>query len=331
MMTLVTDAPFAAAAASAGRLTALAGTHDAAVVLGSGWSPAADAIGAAETEIPLAELGGFPVSTVPGHAPTVRSVAAGTVRVLVFLGRVHLYEGLSPATVVHGVRTAVAAGCRAVVLTNAAGGIRPGLSVGEPVLISDHLNLTDLYSPRLRALAREADPSLAEGVYAMMPGPHYETPAEITMLGRLGADLVGMSTVLEAIAARHLGAEVLGISLVTNLAAGLAGQSLSHAEVVEAGRGARWPPPAWGWRGSARVRSSPRCRVPGPRSRPGPPRSRTRRGWRGRPSAAGPGRRPARRGWRAGWPRPARSAPGPRCPSAAGRPRGPPASRPRRL
>jgi purine-nucleoside phosphorylase len=256
MMTLVTDDPFAVAAASADRLTALAGPHDAAVVLGSGWSPAADAIGPAETEIPLAELGGFPASTVPGHAPTVRSVAAGTVRVLVFLGRVHLYEGLSPATVVHGVRTAVAAGCRTVVLTNAAGGIRPGLSVGEPVLISDHLNLTgrsplagpppsigqrftdltDLYSPRLRALAREADPSLTEGVYAMMPGPHYETPAEITMLGRLGADLVGMSTVLEAIAARHLGAEVLGISLVTNLAAGLAGQSLSHAEVVEAGR-----------------------------------------------------------------------------------------------
>jgi purine-nucleoside phosphorylase len=256
MMTLVTDDPFAVAAASADRLTALAGPHDAAVVLGSGWSPAADAIGPTQTEIPLAELGGFPASTVPGHAPTVRSVAAGTVRVLVFLGRVHLYEGLSPATVVHGVRTAVAAGCRTVVLTNAAGGIRPGLSVGEPVLISDHLNLTgrsplagpppsigqrftdltDLYSPRLRALAREADPSLTEGVYAMMPGPHYETPAEITMLGRLGADLVGMSTVLEAIAARHLGAEVLGISLVTNLAAGLAGQSLSHAEVVEAGR-----------------------------------------------------------------------------------------------
>ena len=254
-MTFVTNDPFAVAAASADRLTALAGPHDAAVVLGSGWTPAADAIGAADTEIPLAELGGFPPSTVPGHAPTVRSVAAGPVRVLVFLGRVHLYEGLSPAAVVHGVRTAVAAGCRTVVLTNAAGGIRSGLSAGEPVLISDHLNLTgksplagppppggrfvdltDLYSPRLRALAREADPSLTEGVYAMMPGPHYETPAEITMLGRLGADLVGMSTGLEAIAARHLGAEVLGISLVTNLAAGLAGQSLSHAEVVEVGR-----------------------------------------------------------------------------------------------
>jgi purine-nucleoside phosphorylase len=255
MMTLVTDDPFAAAAASADRLAALTGSHDAAVVLGSGWTPAADAIGAAEAEIPLAELGGFPPSTVPGHTPKLRSVTAGPVRVLVFLGRVHLYEGLSPAAVVHGVRTAVAAGCRTVVLTNAAGGIRPGLTVGEPVLISDHINLTgksplagpsppggrftdltDLYSPRLRALAREADPSLAEGVYAMMPGPHYETPAEITMLGRLGADLVGMSTALEAIAARHLGAEVLGVSLVTNLAAGLAGYGLSHAEVVEAGR-----------------------------------------------------------------------------------------------
>ncbi len=191
----VNDDPYAAARASAERLTALAGPHDAAVVLGSGWTPAADAIGAAKTEIPLAELGGFPPSTVPGHTPTVRVVAAGSVRVLVFLGRVHLYEGLSPAAVVHGVRTAVSAGCRTVVLTNAAGGIRSGLGVGEPVLISDHLNLTgnsplagppppggrftdltDLYSPRLRALAREADPSLAEGVYAMMPGPHYETP-----------------------------------------------------------------------------------------------------------------------------------------------------------
>jgi purine-nucleoside phosphorylase len=256
MIAHVNDDPFAAAAASAARLTARTGSADVAVVLGSGWTPAADLIGAADAEIPLAELGGFPDPSVPGHTPTVRCVRAGQLRVLVFLGRVHLYEGLPPAAVVHAVRTAVSAGCRAVVLTNAAGGIRAGLSVGEPVLISDHLNLTgasplagpppstgtrfvdltDLYSPRLRALARDADPSLAEGVYAMLPGPHYETPAEIRILGRLGADLVGMSTVLEAIAARHLGAEVLGISLVTNLAAGLAGHGLSHAEVVEAGR-----------------------------------------------------------------------------------------------
>ncbi len=256
MMALVTDDPFESAAASADRLTALVGPHDVAVVLGSGWTPAADAIGTADAEVPLAELGGFPASTVPGHTPMARSVTAGPSRVLVFLGRVHLYEGLSPAVVVHGVRTAISAGCRAVVLTNAAGGIRSGLSVGQPVLISDHLNLTgaspltgpppsvgqrfvdltDLYSPRLRALAHRADPGLAEGVYAMLRGPQYETPAEITMLGRLGADLVGMSTGLEAIAARHMGAEVLGISLVTNLAAGLAGHGLSHAEVVEAGR-----------------------------------------------------------------------------------------------
>jgi purine-nucleoside phosphorylase len=144
------------------------------------------------------------------------------------------------------------------VLTNAAGGIRAGYQVGQPVLIRDHLNLTarsplsgasppagypprfvdltDLYSARLRGLAREADPSLAEGVYAALPGPHYETPAEIGMLRTLGADLVGMSTALEAIAARHLGAEVLGVSLVTNLAAGLGEGALDHAEVVEAGR-----------------------------------------------------------------------------------------------
>jgi len=181
-------------------------------------------------------------------------------RLLVFLGRTHLYEGHPPATVVHGVRTAIAAGCRVVVLTNAAGGIRAGYRVGQPVLIRDHLNLTgrspltgpppppgypprftdltDAYSPRLRALARDTDPSLAEGVYAALPGPHYETPAEIAMLRTLGADLVGMSTVLEAIAARHLGAEVLAISLVTNLAAGLTDHGLDHGEVVAAGAAA---------------------------------------------------------------------------------------------
>jgi purine-nucleoside phosphorylase len=255
---LVSEDPFAVAEASAAQLAALTGkpAHDIAVVLGSGWTPAADVVGAPDAEVPLTDLGGFPEPTVPGHTPTVRSVTVGDRRVLLFLGRVHLYEGLEPSSVVHGVRTAVLAGCRAVVLTNAAGGIRAGLSVGEPVLIRDHLNLTgqsplsgpppsmgqrfvdltDLYTPRLRALAHAADPSLTDGVYAMLPGPHYETPAEITMLGRMGADLVGMSTALEAIAARHLGAEVLGISLVTNLAAGLAGHGLSHAEVVQAGQ-----------------------------------------------------------------------------------------------
>jgi purine-nucleoside phosphorylase len=258
--------PFAAAAASAARLAELTGqpAHDVAVVLGSGWSPAADALArgldAAVTRVSVADLGGFPPSTVPGHAGLALSLITPRLRLLVLVGRVHLYEGHSPAVVVHGVRTAVAAGCRVVALTNAAGGIAPAYQVGQPVLVRDHLNLTgrsplsglgppdgypsrftdltDLYSARLRGLAREADPSLAEGVYAAMPGPHYETPAEIRMLATLGADLVGMSTVLEAIAARHLGAEVLAISLVTNPAAGLAAQGLDHADVVAAGRAA---------------------------------------------------------------------------------------------
>jgi purine-nucleoside phosphorylase len=256
-----TSDPYAAAAASAARLAERTGqaTHDAAVVLGSGWAQAADALGPG-TEVPLADLGGFPPPTVPGHVPVVRSVRAGPLRVLVFLGRTHLYEGHPVATVVHGVRTAVAAGGRVIVLTNAAGGINANYRPGQPVLISDHLNLTgrspltgppppdgypsrftdltDLYSRRLRAVARAADPALAEGVYAALPGPHYETPAEIRMLRAAGADLVGMSTALEAIAARHLGAEVLAISLVTNLAAGLAPAELDHAEVTAAGQAA---------------------------------------------------------------------------------------------
>jgi purine-nucleoside phosphorylase len=257
----VTDDPYSAAKASAERLAQLTGQpeHDAAVILGSGWAQAADALGPG-IEVALADLGGFPPPTVPGHVPVARSVRVGRLRALVFLGRTHLYEGHPVATVVHGVRTAVAAGCRVIVLTNAAGGIRAGYQAGQPVLISDHLNLTgrspltgpsppdgypsrftdltDLYSRRLRALARGADPALDEGVYAALPGPHYETPAEIRMLRTLGADLVGMSTALEAIAARHLGAEVLAISLVTNLAAGLAPAELDHAEVTATGKAA---------------------------------------------------------------------------------------------
>ncbi|HET7245991.1 MAG TPA: purine-nucleoside phosphorylase [Streptosporangiaceae bacterium] len=260
-MTATSD-PYLAAQHSAARLAGLTGQprHDVAVVLGSGWAPAADALGVTGAEVPLDAVGGFPPPTVGGHSPAVRSVQAGPVRALVFLGRVHLYEGHDPATVVHGVRTAVAAGCQVVVLTNAAGGIREDYQVGQPVLIRDHLNLTgrsplggppppdgypprftdltDLYSARLRTLAAAADAGLAEGVYAALPGPHYETPAEIRMLRTLGADLVGMSTVLEAIAARHLGAEVLAISLVSNLAAGLAPHGLDHAEVVAAGKAA---------------------------------------------------------------------------------------------
>jgi purine-nucleoside phosphorylase len=254
--------PYANAAASAATLAQLTGcaTHDAAVVLGSGWLPAADALGQADAEVPLADLAGFAETTVPGHVPLVRSLRVGPLRVLVFLGRTHLYEGHPVSAVVHGVRTAVAAGCRVIVLTNASGGIRAGLQPGQPVLISDQLNLTaqspltgpppppgfpprftdlsDLYAERLRAVARAADPSLAQGVYAALPGPHYETPAEIRMLRTCGADLVGMSTALEAIAARHLGAEVLGISLVTNIAAGLSDQPLDHADVLATGQAA---------------------------------------------------------------------------------------------
>jgi purine-nucleoside phosphorylase len=254
--------PYAAARASAEKLAQLTGqqAHDAAVVLGSGWAPAADALGAADAEVPLAELGGFAPPTVAGHRAVVRSVAIGGLRVLVFLGRTHLYEGHPVATVVHGVRTAVAAGSRVVVLTNASGGINEDYQVGQCVLISDHLNLTgrspltgepppdgyasrftdlsEAYSARLRELARAADAGLAQGVYAALPGPHYETPAEIRMLAAAGADMVGMSTALEAIAARHLGAEVLGISLITNLAAGLSPHGLDHLEVIAAGQAA---------------------------------------------------------------------------------------------
>jgi purine-nucleoside phosphorylase len=180
----------------------------------------------------------------------VRSISIGGIRALVFLGRTHFYEGHGVAAVAHGVRTAVAAGCRTVILTNGCGGLREGMSAGQPVLISDHINLTaaspivganfidltDLYSARLRALCQEVDPSLEEGVYVQFTGPHYETPAEINMVRAIGGDLVGMSTTLEAIAAREAGAEVLGLSLVTNLAAGITGEPLNHAEVLEAGR-----------------------------------------------------------------------------------------------
>ncbi|MFF1615272.1 purine-nucleoside phosphorylase [Amycolatopsis sp. NPDC058278] len=226
--------------------------HDIAVVLGSGWRPAADVIGECETEIPFAELPGFTTPGAVGHGGTIRSLKVGGKNVLVMLGRTHFYEGKGVDQVVHNVRTAAAAGVRSVLLTNAAGGLREGFQVGQPVLISDHLNLTarspivganfvdltDLYSARLREVAREIDPSLEEGVYAGLVGPHFETPAEIRMLRTLGADLVGMSTVLEAIAARAAGIEVFGLSLVTNLAAGMTGEPLNHEEVLEAGRAA---------------------------------------------------------------------------------------------
>lgn len=220
--------------------------------MGSGWLPAADALGAAEHEVPLAELPGFSAPAVEGHGGTVRSVRLGDKRLLIFLGRTHYYEGKGVAAVVHGVRTAAAAGVKTLVLTNGCGGLNPAWSPGTPVLISDHINmtatsplegahfvdLTDLYSSRLRALCREADPSLDEGVYVQLPGPHYETPAEIGMVRAIGGDLVGMSTTLEAIAARAAGLEILGISLITNAAAGMTGEPLNHEEVLEAGKSA---------------------------------------------------------------------------------------------
>lgn len=224
--------------------------HDVAVVLGSGWAPAAAELGVATAAIPMADLPGFTAPSAAGHHGQVLSIPLGTHRVLVLLGRLHAYEGYELSQVVHPVRTACAAGAKLVVLTNAAGGLSADYHVGQPVLISDHLNLTaqspligphfvdmvDAYSPRLRALARDIDPCLAEGVYAGLRGPHYETPAEIRMLRTLGADLVGMSTVPETIAARAAGAEVLGVSLVTNLAAGMTGEPLNHEEVLAAGR-----------------------------------------------------------------------------------------------
>jgi purine-nucleoside phosphorylase len=245
--------PAALAARAADALTdALGGGHDLAVVMGSGWAPAADAFSDVAGSVAIADLPGFAAPTAVGHGGEVRSVRVGERRVLLFLGRTHLYEGRGVEPVVHGVRTAAAAGVRTVVLTNAAGGLSPDHRVGQAVLISDHLNLTarsplvgatfvdltDLYSSRLRALARELDPTLTEGVYAALPGPHFETPAEIRMLRTLGADLVGMSTALEAIAARAAGVEVMGLSLVTNAAAGITGEKLDHEEVLAAGKAA---------------------------------------------------------------------------------------------
>lgn len=228
-------------------------SFDVALVMGSGWVPAADALGEPDVELSVTDLPGFAPPAVEGHAGKIRAVRVGGKNALVLLGRTHLYEGRGVEPVVHGIRTAVAAGVKTVVLTNAAGGLRPETQrVGDPVLICDHLNLTganpmsgarfidmtEAYSERLRALAKEADPSLAEGVYAAFRGPTYETPAEIRMLRTLGADLIGMSTVLETIAAREGGAEVLGISLVTNIGAGLSAAKLDHEEVLEAGRAA---------------------------------------------------------------------------------------------
>jgi purine-nucleoside phosphorylase len=226
-----------------------------AIALGSGLSELAGSL-VGGGRLPYSDIEGMPVSNVEGHEGSLYHGAIGEVPTLVFAGRVHLYEGHDPRTVTHWVREAIGAGCRVIILTNAAGGIKVELEVGAPCLISDHLNLTghnplvgppdpagprfldqtEVYSRRLRSVARAIDPDLKEGVYAGLLGPTYETPAEIRALKTLGADLVGMSTVLEAIQARHLAAEVLGISVVTNLAAGLSSEALSHDEVAAAGK-----------------------------------------------------------------------------------------------
>jgi len=234
--------------------------HDVVVVLGTGLSPVAPLLGASDPGVELSALPWFPRFTGLGHRPEAWSLEIGGCRTLVMAGRTHLYEGGTPAELVHPIRTALATGCHTVILTCSAGAVRPGLAVGEVVAVSDHLNLTatspligipadhqmglpyvdmtDAWSPRLRALAHAAEPSLPEGVYAQMVGPNLETPAEVRMLATLGADLVGMSIVPEAIASRHVGAEVLGLAVVTNAAAGLGPGPLSGTEITRAAGGA---------------------------------------------------------------------------------------------
>jgi purine-nucleoside phosphorylase len=250
--------PLQAAAIAASEIASRTGfaSHDVALVMGSGWVGAVDALGSPSYECNAEEITGFFPPAVEGHSGKVRSyeIKDGdrAIRALVFLGRTHLYEGKGMEPVVHGVRTAVKAGCKVIILTNACGGINTAYRVGQPVLIRDHISLTaqsplvgatfvdltDLYSKRIRAIMKSADSSLQEGVYVHWRGPTYETPAEIHMMRTLGADLVGMSTVPEAIAAHALGAEVLGISLVTIAAAGVTGEKLNHEEVIAAGKAA---------------------------------------------------------------------------------------------
>jgi purine-nucleoside phosphorylase len=219
---------------------------DAVVVLGSGWGGAADAFGPHLAELRMAELPHFRAPVAVGHAGLVRTYDVDGRLVLAFLGRTHLYEGHGPAQVAHAVRTAASAGARIALLTNANGSLRADWGTGTGVLLADHLNLsgstpllgprfvdlTEAYSARLRTIARQFDPALVEGAYAMLRGPHYETVAEAHALRRLGADVLGMSTVLETIAAREAGAEVLALSVVTVVEA--TGEQIDPDEVVAA-------------------------------------------------------------------------------------------------
>ena len=227
--------------------------HDIALVLGSGWGGAADLLGETIADTAAADVPGFHAPAVPGHGGRLRTVRLpGGAHALVLGSRRHFYEGRDAQATAHGVRVAAAAGCTTLVLTNGCGGLNPDYAPGSVVLINDHINLTgatpltganfvdltDLYSSRLRGIAREIDPQLHEGVYVQFSGPQYETPAEVRMAKILGGDLVGMSTALEAIAARAAGLELMGLSLVTNLAAGIQETPLSHEEVIEAGQAA---------------------------------------------------------------------------------------------
>ena len=245
--------PFEVAAQAAADIARLTGVenHDIALTLGSGWGKAADIIGETVATIPATEVTGFSKPALEGHVGTLRSIRTpGGKNVLVIGARTHYYEDHGVRRVVHSVRTAAATGAKIMVLTNGAGGIRETWTPGQPVLISDHINLTadsplegatfidltDLYAKRLRDIARSIDPMLDEGVYTQFRGPHYETPAEVQMAKHIGGHIVGMSTALEAIAAREAGMEILGFSLITNLAAGIQQTPLSHAEVIDAGR-----------------------------------------------------------------------------------------------
>lgn len=226
---------------------------DIALVLGSGWSSGTEQLGDPLAEIELQRVPGFSKPVVSGHGGRLLVVRTGSGRTAaVFTGRTHFYEGRGTDPVVHGVRTAAAWGAGTLVLTNGCGGLNPEWPPGTVVLLADHINLTgaspltgatfidmsEAYSGRLRDVARTVDPDLPEGVYVQFSGPQYETPAEVRMAGILGGDLVGMSTALETIAAREAGLEVLGLSLVTNAAAGLSASQLDHSEVLEAGAAA---------------------------------------------------------------------------------------------
>lgn len=247
--------PFAIAAEAAASIAELTGVerHDVALTLGSGWGRAAEIIGETTHTIAASEVPGFSKPALEGHVGTLRSVLLPNgKRALVIGARTHYYEGHGVRRVVHSVRTAAAAGASIMVLTNGAGDIKEHWTPGTPVLISDHINLTadsplegatfidltDLYASRLRDVARSVQPDLDEGVYAQFRGPHYETPAEVQMAKAIGGHIVGMSTALEAIAAREAGMEILGLSLITNLAAGIQKTPLSHEEVLDAGTAA---------------------------------------------------------------------------------------------